>query len=100
MKKNTPKQRIAKLRDLINEYRYEYHVHNHSIMSESAADGLKHELDELEQQFPELITPDSPSQGVAGEPLPQFVSVTHKYRMLSLNDVFDQAELQSWANRV
>jgi DNA ligase (NAD+) len=100
MSKPRAAARIAKLRDLINEYRYEYHVNNHSIMSESAADGLKHELDELEQQHPDLITPDSPTQRVAGEPLPQFVSVTHKYRMLSLNDVFDEAELQAWESRV
>jgi DNA ligase (NAD+) len=92
--------RIIKLRDLINEYRYEYHVNNHSIMSESAADGLKHELDELERQYPELITPDSPTQRVAGEPLPQFVSVPHKNRMLSLNDVFDEKELQAWEDRI
>ncbi|HSE61091.1 MAG TPA: NAD-dependent DNA ligase LigA [Candidatus Saccharimonadales bacterium] len=100
MNKPQAASRIAKLRDLINEYRYEYHVNNNSIMSESAADGLKHELSELEQQYPELITPDSPTQRVAGAPLPQFVSVTHKYRMLSLNDVFDQAEIQAWEDRV
>ncbi len=92
--------RIAKLRELINDYRYEYHVNNNSIMSESAADGLKHERAELEDTFPELITPDSPTQRVAGAPLPQFVSFEHKTRMLSLNDVFDEAELKAWEERV
>lgn len=91
--------RIIKLREVINEYRYEYHVRNRSIMSESAADGLKHELAELEAQFPELITADSPSQRVAGEPLPQFSSVAHARPMLSLNDVFNEAELQAWEQR-
>ena len=87
MKKSDAAARVAKLRDLINNYRYEYHVNNHSIMSESAADGLKHELTDLETQFPDLVTPDSPTQRVAGTPLPQFVSVEHKTRLLSLNDL-------------
>jgi DNA ligase (NAD+) len=100
MNKTAAAARIAKLRDLINEYRYEYHVNNHSIMSESAADGLKHELAELEEQFPELITSDSPTQRVAGMPLPQFVSVEHKTRMLSLNDVFNEVELKAWEDRI
>lgn len=100
MNKAQARDRIAKLRDLINEYRYEYHVNNHSIMSEAAADGLKHELSELEAQYPDLITPDSPTQRVAGEPLPQFVSVPHKRPMLSLNDVFDQQELEAWEKRI
>lgn len=100
MTKAQAAKRIAKLRDVINEYRFEYHVNNHSIMSESAADGLKHELSELEAQFPDLITPDSPTQRVAGEPLPQFVSVEHKTRMLSLNDVFDEQEVTAWEERI
>lgn len=100
MKRSDAAARIAKLRDLINDYRYQYHVNNHSIMSEAAADGLKHELAELEQAFPELITPDSPTQRVAGSPLPQFVSVEHKSRMLSLNDVFDESEVTAWFARI
>ena len=100
MNKSAAAARIDKLRDLINEYRYEYHVHDRSIMSEAAADGLKHELAELEAQFPELITPDSPTQRVAGEPSPQFVSVAHKRPMLSLNDVFSRDELVAWRDRI
>lgn len=100
MTKSQAAVRIAKLRDLITEYRYEYHVKNNSIMSESAADGLKHELSELEAKFPDLITPDSPTQRVAGEPLPQFVSVEHASRMLSLNDVFNETEVNAWKDRV
>lgn len=93
-------RRVQKLRELINEYRYEYHVKNNSIMSEAAADGLKHELAVLEEQFPHLITPDSPSQRVAGEPAPEFVSVKHATRMLSLNDVFGRNEVEAWRNRI
>lgn len=100
MKKTDAEKRIIKLRELISEYRYEYHVNNRSIMSEPAADGLKHELAELEEQYPELITPDSPTQRVAGEPLPQFVSVPHSRPMLSLNDVFDEKEVAAWQVRI
>ncbi|MGH7196647.1 MAG: NAD-dependent DNA ligase LigA [Candidatus Saccharimonadales bacterium] len=100
MSKQQAKERIAKLRELISEYRYEYHVNNRSIMSEAAADGLKHELSELEAQHPDLVTPDSPTQRVAGEPLPQFVSAAHSRPMLSLNDVFDETELAAWAARI
>lgn len=94
------KQRVAKLRELINDYRYHYHVLDESIMSESAADSLKHELTQLEEQFPELITPDSPTQRVAGAPLPGFTQVRHSERMLSLNDVFGRNELEAWIKRV
>lgn len=92
--------RIAKLRDLINDYRYHYHVLDESIMSEAAADSLKHELTELEAAYPDLITPDSPTQRIAGQPLPGFTSVAHSSRMLSLNDVFNEAELKAWNERI
>ncbi|MDX1766032.1 MAG: NAD-dependent DNA ligase LigA, partial [Candidatus Saccharimonadales bacterium] len=100
MTKEKAEKRISKLRDLISEYRYEYHVNNKSIMSEAAADGLKHELSQLEEQFPDLITPDSPTQRIAGQPLPEFTSVKHQSRMLSLNDVFDSDELEAWQDRI
>src|SRR5690349_8671571 len=90
---NKDKARIEKLRKLINDYRYHYHVLNESIMSEEAADSLKHERSELEAKHPELITPDSPTQRVAGAPLPGFKQREHSTRMLSLNDVFDQSEV-------
>jgi len=93
------KDRITKLRDLINDYRYHYHVLDESIMSESAADSLKHELSELESQYPELITPDIPSQRVAGKPLPGFTQVQHSAQMLSLNDVFNRDEVEAWIKR-
>lgn len=93
-------ERLAKLRDLINDYRYHYHVLNQSIMSEEAADGLKHELSQLEAQYPELITADSPTQRVAGGILPGFEQVRHTRQMLSLNDVFSREELKTWFNRI
>ena len=93
-------QRIVKLRDLINDYRYHYHVLDESIMSEAAADSLKHELSQLEEQFPELITPDSPTQRVAGKALSKFTKVQHQTRMISLQDVFDRAEVAAWIERM
>jgi len=92
-------ERIAKLRDLINDYRYHYHVLVKSIMSEAAADSLKHELSQLEQQYPDLITPNSPTQRVAGQPLPGFTQVRHSVRMTSLNDVFNREEVMAWIER-
>jgi DNA ligase (NAD+) len=103
MKKFDKKQageRIAKLRELINDYRYHYHVLDQSTMSEAAADSLKHELSQLEEEYPEFVTPDSPTQRVAGAPLPGFTQVRHSSRMLSLNDVFNREEVQAWIDRM
>lgn len=93
-------ERIKKLRVVINDYRYHYHVLDESTMSEAAADSLKHELSQLEEQFPELITPDSPTQRVAGEALDKFVKVTHRTRMISLADVFNREEMVAWIDRM
>lgn len=99
MKKNEAEQRINKLRELINDYRYHYHVLDESIMSEAAADSLKHELSLLESEYPELITPDSPTQRVAGKPLDKFTKVRHEKRMISLADVFSEEEIRDWISR-
>ena len=97
--KSAAKARIEKLKELINEYRYHYHVLDESIMSEAAADSLKHELSQLEEQYPEFITPDSPTQRVAGKPLDKFQKVTHASRMISLADVFSESEIRDWVAR-
>ena len=91
--------RIEKLRELINDYRYHYHVLDESIMSEAAADSLKHELSQLEELYPDLITLDSPTQRVAGRPLDKFTKITHKKRMISLADVFSEEEIKEWNER-
>ena len=93
-------ERVTKLRQLINDYRYHYHVLDESIMSEGAADSLKHELAQLETEYPELITADSPTQRVAGKSLPGFQQVRHSSRMLSLNDVFSREEVVAWTERI
>ncbi|MDN5835629.1 MAG: NAD-dependent DNA ligase LigA [bacterium] len=92
--------RIDKLRQAINDYRYHYHVLDESTMSEAAADSLKHELTQLEEQYPDLITPDSPTQRVAGMVLDKFEKVNHRTRMISLADVFNRQEVQAWVERM
>ena len=99
MIKKEAEKRIEKLKNLINEYRYHYHVLDESIMSEAAADSLKHELTVLESEFPEFITPDSPTQRVAGKPLDKFKKVKHEKRMISLADVFSEEEVRDWISR-
>lgn len=100
MTQNQPNDRIKKLRQLINDYRYHYHVLNESTMSEAAADSLKHELSQLEAAYPELVTPDSPTQRVAGVALDKFQKVAHQIPMISLNDVFDEEEVKAWITRI
>ncbi len=99
MTKSEAEERILKLRELINDYRYHYHVLDESTMSEAAADSLKHELAQLEAEYPELITPDSPTQRVAGRPLDKFAKVAHEKRMISLSDVFSEEEIKDWIAR-
>jgi len=78
MNKAEAQKRIEKLRELINHYRYLYHVLDREEISPAALDSLKKELFDLEQQFPELITPDSPTQRVGGKPLDSFEKYEHK----------------------
>ena len=99
MEREEAEKRILKLRELINDYRYHYHVLDESIMSEAAGDSLKHELAMLEEKYPDLITPDSPTQRVAGKPLDKFTKVRHEKRMISLADVFSEEEVNDWITR-
>ena len=100
MTKNEAKKRIYKLRTEIDHHRYLYHVLDQQEISDGALDSLKHELEVLEDQYPDLITSDSPTQRVGGEPLAKFVKVRHKRRMLSLNDSFSADEITEWEERV
>ena len=98
--KTEAKERLVKLRAEINRIRYHYHVLNESIVSDSVKDSLQHELDEIEVQYPDLITPDSPSQRVAGQPAKELKKVKHSEPMLSMNDVFAFDELGEWEARI
>lgn len=94
------RERITKLRETIEKYRYEYHVLNKSSISEEALDSLKKELFDLEEEYPELITPDSPTQRVAGAPLPEFKKVAHKVAQWSFNDAFNEDDIKKFDERV
>ncbi len=99
MNKQEVKKRITKLKKEIDYHRYLYHVLDKQEISEAALDSLKHELFRLEQDNPEFITPDSPTQRVSGQALDKFEKVTHQTRMVSLNDVFSFAEIEEWEKR-
>ena len=92
--------RYEKLKKTINHYRRLYHVYDKEEISAEALDSLKHEIAELEAQYPTLITSDSPTQRVAGEPLPAFKKVKHKVAQWSFNDAFTLEEMQEWDARV
>ncbi|MFH1253467.1 MAG: NAD-dependent DNA ligase LigA [Candidatus Uhrbacteria bacterium] len=100
MDKIAAQKRIAKLRETINFHRYQYHVLDQSEISDAALDSLKHELYQLEQQYPDLITTDSPTQRVGGQPLDKFIKVKHRTRMLSIEDVFTPEEFEQWYERI
>lgn len=100
MTKSEAKERIEKLKKEINYHRYLYHVLDRQEISDAALDSLKNELFQLEQQYPEFITPDSPTQRVGGKPLPEFKKVRHKVRMLSFNDAFSKEEMNNWIERM
>ena len=96
MNKQQAKKRIEKLRKVINHHRYLYHVLDKQEISDSASDSLKHELFQLEKEFPEFIIPDSPTQRVGGKPLDSFKKIKHFIPMLSIEDIFSDKELKSW----
>lgn len=100
MTKAQAKERLAKLRKLVDYYREQYHVYDRSVISDAAQDTLKNEIVELETQYPELITPDSPTQRVAGRPLDKFKKVTHSQPILSLQDVFSPEEFFAYEERI
>jgi len=97
--KKEAKTRVEKLKKLIGAERYNVHVLDRSTMSEAALDSLKKELFDLEQAYPDLVTSDSPTQRVAGKPLPAFTKVRHPARVLSLNDAFSLEDLEEWEVR-
>ncbi len=99
---SSPKEvilRLKKLREAIEKYRYAYHVLDREEISAEALDSLKAELVEIETKYPELITPDSPSQRVAGAPLPAFKKVEHKVTQWSFNDAFSEEDIKEFDAR-
>ena len=94
------KERIQKLRSQLEQFSYEYYVLDNPSVDDSVYDGLIAELKKIEAQHPDLVTQDSPTQRVGGKVLEGFKRVTHASRMLSLDDVFDEADIDAWLNRI
>lgn len=94
------KERLEKLKKLLEKHRYLYHVLDKPEISDEAYDSLMKELEEIEAKNPELITSDSPTQRVGGEPLKEFNKVKHAQEQWSFDDVFDFEELEKWEKKV
>lgn len=93
-------ERLKKLKELLEKHRYLYHVLDKPEVSDQAYDSLMRELEELEARYPELVTSDSPTQRVGGEPLKEFRKVSHQKQQWSFDDVFDFDELKKWDEKV
>lgn len=100
MSQSNPKERAHELRELLSTYSYQYHVLDEPTVTDAIYDSLMAELKTIEAEHPDLITPDSPTQRVGNELLGGFTKVTHRSRMLSLNDVFDASEVEAWVVRM
>jgi DNA ligase (NAD+) len=94
------RERAAQLRSTIKKYRTLQHEKDESLISPDALDSLKYELALLEQKYPELITPDSPTQVVAGAPVPFLKKVKHAVPQWSFNDAFTEDDIRSFDERV
>ncbi len=94
------KKRIEELRALINKYDYEYYVLARPSVSDYEYDQLMKELEALEKAHPELITPDSPTQRVGGQPIKEFPTVQHRKPMLSLSNTYNEMEFREFDQRV
>src|SRR3989344_7096305 len=99
MNREEVKNRIKKLKEVINHNRYLYHVLDKQEMSDALLDSLKKELFDLEGKYPELVTADSPTQRIGGKPLDEFKKFKHPEPMLSFNDAFDWEDMKEWELR-
>jgi DNA ligase (NAD+) len=93
-------QKIASLRDKLHDHNFRYYVLDQPVISDSAYDAMLMELEELEKQYPELITPDSPTQRVGTAPLDSFNRIEHRLPMLSLSNTYDTQEIIDFEQRV
>jgi len=100
MKQERLKKEIERLRKKIEYHNYRYYVLDQPEISDYDYDRLYKRLQELEQQYPEYITPDSPTQRVGGEPLKEFRTVEHRVRMLSLDNTYSAEEIRDFDKRV
>jgi DNA ligase (NAD+) len=100
MDKHAATARVVELRDAINRHNYLYYVLDQPEISDAEYDLLFRELEKLEKAFPDLVTPDSPTQRVGAAPLEKFAQVTHRVPMLSLEDAFSEEEMRDFDERV
>ena len=94
------RRKVEELRREIEKYDYYYYVLDSPLITDEEYDALYRQLLELEKRFPELVTPDSPTQRVGGRPRDEFRKVVHEVPMLSMDDVFSIEELRNFVNRV
>ncbi|CAL9416950.1 NAD-dependent DNA ligase LigA [Streptomyces sp. GB4-14] len=94
------REQHATLAEQIEEHRFRYYVNDAPVISDAEFDRLLRELEQLEERYPELRTPESPTQKVAGAYETEFTSVEHRSRMLSLDNTFNDEDLAAWADRV
>jgi DNA ligase (NAD+) len=97
---SSPKKRAEELRGLINHHSYKYYVEAVPEVSDREFDELVKELEAIEAAHPEVVTPDSPTQRVGGQPLEEFATVRHRVRMLSIDNTYDAGELREFDRRV
>jgi DNA ligase (NAD+) len=95
-----PVRRLEELRTLIRHHEERYYIHNAPEISDEEFDRLLHELERLEAEHPDLVSPDSPTQRVAGRPSESFATVEHLIPMLSLDNAYTEAELRAFDERV
>ena len=95
-----PEQRAAELRELLARHNHLYYVLDDPEIGDDAYDALLNELRALEEERPELRTPDSPTQRVGAPPLDRFEQVEHREQMLSLGNARNEEELRGWENRI
>ncbi|MGY5010396.1 NAD-dependent DNA ligase LigA [Streptomyces sp. 900105755] len=94
------REKHARLAEQIEEHRFRYYVNDAPVISDAEFDKLLKSLEALEDEYPELRTPDSPTQKVAGAYETEFTSVQHRERMLSLDNTFNDDDLAAWAERI
>ncbi len=97
---NYVNRRVAELRRELNYHNHRYHVLDDPVISDYAFDRMLQELRQLETEHPELVTPDSPTHRIGGDPAEGFVQVEHRQTMLSLGNAFDPESLAAWHQRV
>ena len=97
--KTSAQKRYDELKHLMASYSYEYYVLDEPSVSDAVYDGLMQEVKRIEADYPDLVTPDSPTQRVGGKALDKFSKVRHSVRMVSLNDVFNREDVEAWVKR-